>query len=83
VLGEAVAKLFSDPEDQLEEDLNRFKKVAEGSDFATLGQAVTPAVGSGSYTNSVNSPQRSDVEGAVSGSGSGADEKSETRSTAV
>ena len=34
-LGEAVAKLFSDPEDQLEEDLNRFKQVAEGSDFAT------------------------------------------------
>jgi uncharacterized membrane protein len=29
VLGEAVAKLFSDPEDQLEEDLNRFKEVAE------------------------------------------------------
>ncbi|HVF11098.1 MAG TPA: SRPBCC family protein [Abditibacteriaceae bacterium] len=38
-LGEAVAKLFSDPEDQLEEDLNRFKQVAEGSDFATVGDA--------------------------------------------
>ncbi len=82
VLGEAVAKLFSDPEDQLEEDLNRFKKVAEGSDFATLAGG-TPAVGSGSYTNSVDSPQRSDVDGAVTGSGSGADEQSETRSTAV
>lgn len=33
VLGEAVAKLFSDPEDQLEEDLNRFKQVAESGDF--------------------------------------------------
>jgi uncharacterized membrane protein len=81
VLGEAVAILFSDPEDQLEEDLNRFKKVAEGSDFATLAGG-TPAVGSGSYTNSVNSPQRNDVDGSVSGSGSGTDEKSETRSTA-
>ena len=32
-LGEAVAKLFSDPEAKLEEDLNRFKKVAEDGDF--------------------------------------------------
>lgn len=28
-LGEAVARLFSDPEDQLEEDINRFKEVVE------------------------------------------------------
>jgi len=33
VLGEAVAKLFSDPEVQLEEDLNRFKEVAEAGEF--------------------------------------------------
>jgi uncharacterized membrane protein len=33
-LGEAVAKLFSDPEAKLEEDLNRFKRVAESGDFA-------------------------------------------------
>lgn len=41
VLGEAVAKLFSDPEDQLEEDLNRFKQVAEGSDFGSLSDGAS------------------------------------------
>jgi len=39
-LGEAVAKLFSDPEDQLEEDLSRFKEVAESSDFAAVSGAA-------------------------------------------
>ena len=40
-LGEAVAKLFSDPESKLEEDLNRFKQVAESGDFAAA--SVTPS----------------------------------------
>ena len=35
-LGEAVAKLFADPEDKLEEDLNRFKQVAEDGEFASF-----------------------------------------------
>lgn len=80
VIGEVVAKLFSDPEDQLENDLNRFKKVAEGSDFATMTSG-TPAVGEGSYTNSASSAQRSDVKGDVTGSGSGVDQHSATRDT--
>jgi hypothetical protein len=41
----------------------------------------SPAVGEGSYTNSASSAQRSDIEGDVVGSGSGADGQSETRST--
>ena len=41
-LGEAVAKLFSDPEDKLEEDLNRFKEVAQSGDF-TSGLGHTTA----------------------------------------
>ncbi len=68
IIGEAVAKIFSDPEDQLEEDLNRFKTVAESGDFATL-TAGTPAVGEGSYTNSASSAQRKDVDGDIVGSG--------------
>lgn len=40
-LGEAVAKLFSDPEEQLEQDLNRFKQVAESGDFAMMSGAET------------------------------------------
>ena len=76
-IGEFVAKLLSNPEKQLEEDLNRFKNVAESADF-TSG---TPAVGEGSYTNTADSSQRKDVEGQVSGSGSGVDEHGETRST--
>jgi uncharacterized membrane protein len=79
-IGEAVAKLFSDPEDQLTEDLNRFKKVAESADFATMSSG-SPAVGEGSYTNSASSSQRPDVSGDVQGSGSGADGHSSTRST--
>jgi len=79
-IGEVIAKLFSDPEDQLEADLNRFKKVAEGSDFASMTSG-TPAVGEGSYTNSASSAQRSDVKGDVVGSGSGVDGHSATRST--
>jgi uncharacterized membrane protein len=79
-IGEAVAKLFSDPEDQLEQDLGRFKQVAEGADFASLSGG-SPAVGDGSYTNSAESSQRPDVQGAVHGSGSGADQHSATRST--
>jgi uncharacterized membrane protein len=51
IIGEAVAKIFSDPEDQLEEDLGRFKVVAESGDFAKMASESTPAVGSGSYTN--------------------------------
>jgi uncharacterized membrane protein len=38
-LGEAIAKLFSDPENKLEEDLNRFKQVAESGDFAGASSA--------------------------------------------
>ena len=38
-LGEAVAKLFNDPEKQLEEDLNRFKTVAESGDFAAANSS--------------------------------------------
>jgi uncharacterized membrane protein len=77
-IGEVVAKLFSDPEDQLEQDLNRFKQVAESADFATLSSG-SPAVREGSYTNSADSSQRTDVTGAVHGSGSGDDENSATR----
>ncbi len=80
ILGETVAKIFSDPEDQLEEDLGRFKKVAESSDFATMTSG-TPAVGEGSYTNTASSAQRKDVKGDVTGSGSGSDENSGTRSS--
>ncbi len=42
-LGEAVARLFSDPEAKLEEDLHRFKKVAE--DGAIADNAPTGADG--------------------------------------
>ena len=42
-LGEAVAKLFSDPEAKLEEDLNRFKQVAESGDFGAASISSTPA----------------------------------------
>jgi uncharacterized membrane protein len=42
-LGEAVAKLFSDPENKLEEDLNRFKQVAETGDFAAAASGNVPA----------------------------------------
>jgi uncharacterized membrane protein len=42
-LGEAVAKLFSDPETKLEEDLNRFKQVAESGDFAAVAGGNIPA----------------------------------------
>jgi uncharacterized membrane protein len=77
-IGELVAKLTSNPEKQLEEDLNRFKNVAESADF---GQATsgTPAVGEGSYVNTAETSQRK--EGTVTGSGSGVDEHGETRST--
>jgi uncharacterized membrane protein len=46
-LGEAVAKLFNNPENQLEEDLMRFKKVVQAGkdEFAT---GATSASGSGS-----------------------------------
>lgn len=77
-LGEAVAKMFSDPEDQLEEDLNRFKQVAEGGDFASIASGQS-TVRDGSYTNSASSAQRSDVDGVVTGTGSGADGSSQTR----
>lgn len=77
-LGEAVAKMFSDPEDQLEEDLNRFKQVAESGDFATLATG-TASIQDGSYTNSVTTAQRPDVGGEVTGTGSGADQNSGTR----
>ncbi len=80
VLGEAVAKMFSDPEDQLEEDLERFKKVAESGDFSAMTSG-TPAVGEGSYTNTVTTAQRDDAGSTVTGSGSGSDENSATRST--
>jgi len=80
VLGEAVAKMFSDPEDQLDQDLGRFKKVAESGDFAGMTSGK-PAVGEGSYTTTASSAQRSDVDGEIKGSGSGADGKSETRAT--
>lgn len=42
-LGEAAAKLFSDPEDKLEEDLARFKTVAESGDFAAVSGGNVPA----------------------------------------
>lgn len=45
VLGEAVAKLFSDPEDQLTEDLNRFKQVAESGDFSMMSDHATSGSG--------------------------------------
>lgn len=80
IIGETVAKLFSNPETQLEEDLARFKKVAESADFGKLTDGA-PAVGEGSYTNTASSAQRKDVEGDVVGSGSGDDENSGTRST--
>lgn len=38
-LGEAVAKLFADPDSQVEEDLARFKTIAEHSDFAVQAGA--------------------------------------------
>ena len=79
VIGEAVAKLFSNPETQLEEDLNRFKSVAESNGFAQGMSDGEPAVGEGSYTNSVTAEQRGGLT--VTGSGSGVDEKGETRST--
>ena len=41
-LGEATAKLFGDPEDKLEEDLNRFKTVAESGDFAAVSGGNIP-----------------------------------------
>jgi uncharacterized membrane protein len=77
-LGEAVARMFSNPETMLEEDLNRFKQVAESGDFAAMSSSHAGAIGEGSYTNTVNSSQRDE---AVTGSGSGADQNSETRST--
>ena len=45
VLGEAVARLFSDPEDQLVEDLKRFKEVAESGDFAMISGHATSGSG--------------------------------------
>lgn len=45
VLGEAVAKLFSDPEDQLEDDLNRFKQVTESGDFSMISGHATSGSG--------------------------------------
>lgn len=81
IIGETVAKLFANPEKQLEEDLGRFKKVAESGDFATMAEGDAPVVGEGSYTNTASSAQREDVEGDVVGSGSGDDENSGTRST--
>jgi len=41
-LGDAIAKLFSDPEKETEEDLQRFKEVAEHSDFVA-GDTSTAA----------------------------------------
>lgn len=80
ILGEAAAKMFADPEDQLEEDLNRFKQVAESGDLGALAGS-SAAVGEGSYTNTVSTQQREDVGGTAVGSGSGADQSSETRRT--
>ena len=80
VIGEIVAKLTSNPDHQLEEDLKRFRNVAESEDFGQMTSG-TPAVGEGSYTNTASSEQRKDVDGPVSGSGSGVDESGETRST--
>ncbi len=46
VIGETVAKLFNNPDNQLEEDLMRFKKVVqEGKDEFAKG--ATPATGGG------------------------------------
>ena len=81
IIGETVAKLFANPEKQLEEDLGRFKKVAESGDFAKMAEGDAPAVGEGSYTNTASSAQRKDVQGDVVGSGSGDDENSGTRGT--
>jgi hypothetical protein len=61
--------------------LGRFQSRAESGDFAQMASQSTPAVGSGSYTNSAPATQRDDVKGAVVGSGSGDDENSGTRST--
>lgn len=33
IVGEAVAKIFSDPDKEVEEDLGRFKAIAENADF--------------------------------------------------
>ncbi|RYG62856.1 SRPBCC family protein [bacterium] len=49
-LGEAVAKLFNDPETQLEEDLMRFKKVAQGDSE----DVVTTASSSGAIVDGVD-----------------------------
>lgn len=43
-LGEAVAKLFNDPENQLEEDLMRFKKVVQSGEDG-FAQGATSANG--------------------------------------
>jgi uncharacterized membrane protein len=67
-LGDAVAKMFSDPGDQLDEDLDRFKQVVESGD--TTMATGSAAVGEGSYTNTAASTQRPDIEGDVRGSGS-------------
>ncbi len=80
IIGEVVAKLTSNPEQQLEDDLKRFRNVAESEDFGK-SPSGTPAVGEGSYTKTASSAQRPDVDGPVTGSGSGVDEKGETRST--
>ncbi len=77
-IGEIVAKLISNPETQLAEDLGRFKTVAESADFSTM-TAGSPAVGEGSYTNTVTTEQRGGAT--VTGSGSGDDGNSDTRST--
>lgn len=60
-LGEAVAKLFSDPEKQLDEDLERFRRVVEGSgyDDATVAHG-TP----GSTYSSSASLDEADIDGA-------------------
>lgn len=43
-LGEAVAKMFNDPENQLEEDLMRFKKVVQAGE-GEFAQGATAASG--------------------------------------
>jgi uncharacterized membrane protein len=77
-LGEAVARMFADPEELFEADLNRFKQVAESGDFAALANGH-PTIGEGSFTGTASTSQRPDVGGQVTGTGSGADGHSGTR----
>lgn len=54
-LGEAIAKLFNDPENQLEEDLLRFKKVVQAGEqeFASTATSASGVPGGSDHTAGV------------------------------